>query len=703
MKISIIIPVYNVRDYIVECLESILNLDSFDIQYEIICVDDCSPDNSVQLIKKLVKKKKIENLSIIHHKVNKGLGAARNTGIQFAQFEYIWFIDSDDAIDAIAFNNIISSVREDFDVLMFGVTMCDAQLKKDKEYLKYTNKNIENYSNSFKNKLERQLDVVAWNKLVKTSLFFEHEHLRFTESVLNEDEIFSLYLCKIANNVILSDQQVYQYRIREESITTSIIKDSFFDSWEVNFRDAYNFFIDYPSEFWVNWFLEKLQVFNRKYHFNDNQKERLKLLVSVYYSLLPERIWAMNWRYNEELVDFFKDWYSIYKVSVKTNPLVSVIVPTYKRPDNLIVAIESLLEQSYKKIEIIVVNDTGHDTSYTEEYQTKLAPFLDKITYIELPVNIGGAAARNVGIEKAKGKYVSFLDDDDKYLKDRITNGVKVLNQYQSKDVWGCYCSYENRESKSKNLSFPSGNLTYDILNLNYSEFSLNTDTVLIKKQFLTKHNIRFDSKLRRHQDLDLFLKLFKNGIVIGYESIDVLIRPEETLIGNWLNNEIMHATKRRFLDTHKEIVEKFQIPIQKQLYKTQWDNVVHYYQSPNKLEKFENFVTVSNFKDVDFHEYEYLLGVKNEQQYQSSAEQDEGHLLKESQEKETILKKKLQKELESIKISSKKQNIDIKSLKETLDDLESQKEWYETTYESLPIWWKKFGSALRKVKKNEK
>ena len=96
-KISIIIPVYNVEKYLRECLDSCINQTLADI--EIICVDDCSPDNSIKILEEYQAKD--YRIKIFRHEKNKNLGAARNTGIQNAIGEYVWFVDSDDYIDIV--------------------------------------------------------------------------------------------------------------------------------------------------------------------------------------------------------------------------------------------------------------------------------------------------------------------------------------------------------------------------------------------------------------------------------------------------------------------------------------------------------------------------------------------------------------------------------------------------------------------------
>lgn len=96
MELSIIIPVYNVEKYIARCLDSIYALPMKAEQFEVLCIDDCSTDNSVAVIEEW--RLKNENLRIIHHAENKRQGGARNTGIREAKGEYCMFVDADDSL-----------------------------------------------------------------------------------------------------------------------------------------------------------------------------------------------------------------------------------------------------------------------------------------------------------------------------------------------------------------------------------------------------------------------------------------------------------------------------------------------------------------------------------------------------------------------------------------------------------------------------
>ena len=93
MKLSIIIPFYKVERYIAECLDSVFAQDIPESEYEVICVNDCSPDGSRAIV--LEYQKKHKNLVIIEHEKNMMLGAARNTGLRAAKGDFVWFIDSE--------------------------------------------------------------------------------------------------------------------------------------------------------------------------------------------------------------------------------------------------------------------------------------------------------------------------------------------------------------------------------------------------------------------------------------------------------------------------------------------------------------------------------------------------------------------------------------------------------------------------------
>ena len=111
-----------------------------------------------------------------------------------------------------------------------------------------------------------------------------------------------------------------------------------------------------------------------------------------------------------------------------TTPLVSVVVATYRRDDSLRKALQSLLEQSYARIEIIVVDDND-DSNWNQTVRNIVDSFQQKIILIENHPNLGSARARNAGIQAAAGEYITFLDDDDVYLPEKISRQVTAMVQ----------------------------------------------------------------------------------------------------------------------------------------------------------------------------------------------------------------------------------------------------------------------------------
>jgi len=135
----------------------------------------------------------------------------------------------------------------------------------------------------------------------------------------------------------------------------------------------------------------------------------------------------------------------------RRGPLVSVIVPTYNRPETLVEALQSIVTQTYSSIEIIVVNDGGRDV---KDVVLRYASQSD-VRYIHLPENKGRSAARNIGIAAAQGQYIAYLDDDDLFYPEHLTTLVNYLDvsgrQVAYTDAFRAY--QQRREGVLRNLS----------------------------------------------------------------------------------------------------------------------------------------------------------------------------------------------------------------------------------------------------------
>lgn len=225
MKISIIIPVYNVLDFISECVNSVLNQTYKN--FEILLVDDGSTDGSSQLCDEFGNK---DNRIRVYHKKNGGLSDARNYGICRATGDYIIFLDSDDFWDDLdALKRLVERLL---------LTNPDVLSYSYKKYYKSTNltvnlfDNIEDMPLSCNNKL-KQADYMtskflfiasACNKIIRTSLF--DDALYFKSGVVSEDIEWCAKLLDKSKSLDFICENFYCYRQREGSITHSISKKS---------------------------------------------------------------------------------------------------------------------------------------------------------------------------------------------------------------------------------------------------------------------------------------------------------------------------------------------------------------------------------------------------------------------------------------------------------------------------------------------
>lgn len=202
------------------------------------------------------------------------------------------------------------------------------------------------------------------------------------------------------------------------------------------------------------------------------------------------------------------------------NPLVSVVMPTYGRPKFLINAIESILAQDYENYELIVVDDNSPESDTRIETEKVLQPFLkqygSKVHYIKRETNGGGSLARNDGIFFSKGEYVTFLDDDDEYLKNKISMQVKhILDNQLDVSLCGMQ-AVRNKKFVNYRGEFARGG--------NLKEFILDgctfTPMIMVSRDLLIKVN--GFTVTSRFQDHLLMLKLLNENpkVKILYEKL---------------------------------------------------------------------------------------------------------------------------------------------------------------------------------------
>jgi glycosyltransferase involved in cell wall biosynthesis len=213
ISLSIIIPVFNVEQYLKKCLDSIFfNNNNLDL-FEVIIVNDGTPDNSMEIVAEFTKI--FKNIFVVNQ-VNKGLGEARNEGVKHVNGEYLWFVDSDDWLVEGAINNILNILNlNELDILAIDYTYSSGE--------KSTVMNFAKQGSIYTGKEYLAINFVQnpVQYYVINSSFYKKNNLCFKKGIYHEDSLFTPIALFYAKAVMFFNSSCYIYNVREGSIMTS--------------------------------------------------------------------------------------------------------------------------------------------------------------------------------------------------------------------------------------------------------------------------------------------------------------------------------------------------------------------------------------------------------------------------------------------------------------------------------------------------
>lgn len=196
-------------------------------------------------------------------------------------------------------------------------------------------------------------------------------------------------------------------------------------------------------------------------------------------------------------------------MSSRDDLLISIIIPTYKGSDKILLPIYSAVQQSYQNIEIIVIDDNGMGSEEQVKTEKILRPLIESkiITYIPHKENRNGSAARNTGFLFSKGEYINFLDDDDYMLPDKLINQKRVLDN-TSYNVGAVVCGSFFVHEDGKGYSIIP-NCEIEHLQREYlcERVKFNTSAIMFKREAVEKVG-GFDESFKRHQDWEFCFRM---------------------------------------------------------------------------------------------------------------------------------------------------------------------------------------------------
>ena len=436
VRASVIIPVYDAEPYLPQCLDSVLSQTMREL--EVICVDDGSQDGSPQILDRYAAAD--PRVRVIHQRNEFG-GAARNRGMAQARGEFLYFLDADDCIEpTLLWKTIDKAERTGADIVLLDGDSFDSATgeRKGRHYLdkRKLPEGIDPFSRADL-KAPTLFELVPpnpWTKLFRRS-FVEEEGLRFQPLRNSNDLFFVLSAMASARAITYVDEQLVRYRTGHSNTTTGVGKDP---SCTVQALLALRERLR-EKGLWEElercWCIRAVNSFTNQLK-NPSLTQAQRMASAALYLepsvaetgyLDHEDSYYDWWKVNRAwLKAFLENAYPFYRrtqlllgpdtvetvVSGQTveTPVVSVIIPVYDVEPYLSACLRSVCGQTLRDIEILCVDDGSHDGSLA--ILREAAASDARITVLHHD-NRGLSVTRNIGIERARGRFVYFMDSDD--------------------------------------------------------------------------------------------------------------------------------------------------------------------------------------------------------------------------------------------------------------------------------------------------
>ena len=440
-KVSIIVPVYNVQDYLAHCLEAILAQTLRDI--EVVCINDGSTDDSLEIAESFAARD--PRLRVVT-KSNEGYGATINRGFAEARADYVGIVESDDWPEPTMFEKLYAlAVKHDCDLVK-----CDFFDTFDDHEAPRGNLNGLPYRKPFNAADYPQIMLITpstWAALYRRS-FLQRADIahRETPGASFQDASFSVKCLYAAERIALLKEPLLHYRRDNPNASMQSIDklyaaaDEFVAAREYFRRDPQRYarFIPYTRlNEWHNYrweyeriapagrvaFMQRVEAEMRAAAeageldftlFSDEETARLKLLLATdaerFCRMLPHGFYG-RCALHDDMPQAEADF------------LVSVVIPAYNDEDYVERAVASCRRQTHENIEVVCVDDCSRDGTLAK--LRALAAEDARMKVVALPRNSGEHDARRAGVEQASGHLLLFLDADDELKPHACTCAVQ--------------------------------------------------------------------------------------------------------------------------------------------------------------------------------------------------------------------------------------------------------------------------------------
>ena len=493
--ISIVVPIYNVEKYLRECLDSIS--EQTYKNFECIMVNDVSTDSSQQIAEEYLADSRFKLIN----QSKKGLSGARNTGISHIREEstFVAFVDSDDYMYPDFLETLIEHIEDDVDIIEGMIECFHDEIKVDNVFHNFEKQILTTKNDKLRKLTLNELRVSVFPKLFRKSLLTEDF---FPEGWIFEDLAVVPELVSHSRKWIKLPKVIYGYRIRPNSITTKEFSEEKLDVFKI-FGKCDLFFKDESDV--TKLLVEKIKYLHLNYHDIEFVPEN-----NQYKQLYKQE--------KQKLLSKIADY--------ESKTLISIIIPIYNVENYLRQCLDSIVSQTYQNFECLLINDGSPDNSadICKEYVGKDSRF----KYFEKE-NGGVSSARNLGIERSGGAYITFIDPDDwvesdylevlyrALLEEQADISISTYKQFNVDD--NCYYFHAYQRGYDRKV-FTSEELIDSLSSLyQYDNTYIFASCKLVSKRLLKY--IHFNHCTSYGEDMEYWYKLYLTAKTIVYENKD--------------------------------------------------------------------------------------------------------------------------------------------------------------------------------------
>lgn len=632
IKVSVIIPVFNVQEYLRECIESVLNQTLKEI--ELICVDDGSTDGSVELLREYAEKD--ERVKVLTQE-NKGAGAARNKGLEIAQGEFLSFLDSDDFFAPGMLEESYKKCKEtDAQICIYQVLRYNDKTKEtsyDRGSFKKENAPKKKVF-SYKDMPDHILDSFqnwAWNKLISHDLVKQNS-LRFQEIFRTNDFLFVASCMMLADRITLLEKKLVYYRIGMKNNCQAT---------------NYKFPLDFLKAFYaVREFLEENQFYDTVERsfvnkalagciYNMNSICDLAAKKSIFDELKKDGFMKLGiagkdenyfYSYNKKNYKFYQeismskfDEFVInngsklekrqylqkkYLQGKAEMPKVSIIVPIYNVENYLEECMESIVRQTLQDIEIICINDGSTDGSMN--ILRAYAEADSRIVVVDKK-NEGYGIGMNIGLDKATGEYIGIVEPDDYVPLNMFEDLYLKAKEYELDFVKADFYRFVTANNGNMQLVYNHLTAKKEKYNSVFNPstepealtYVMNTWSGIYKNEFLKKYHIRHhETPGASFQDNGFWIQTFCYANRAMILDIPYYMNRRDNPNSSVNSPEKVYCMNEEYKYI-KNILSKDE---------ELWNRFKYYY----TLKKFNNYMFTLNRINVKF-KHQYVLDISEE------------------------------------------------------------------------------------------